>query len=97
VMRSIIANLTPASGRQDHTASPSARNVVRLLTSLASTASRTNVRDDRDTPPCKGGTGRDVEVIWVKSEPEYFYQRGWTDKWVICPSGKITHSTRSFV
>jgi hypothetical protein len=33
----------------------------------------------------------------VKSEPEYFYQRGWTDKWVICPSGKITHSTRSFV
>jgi hypothetical protein len=24
VMRSIIANLTPASGRQDHTASPSA-------------------------------------------------------------------------
>jgi hypothetical protein len=25
VMRSIIANLTPASGRQDHTTSPSAR------------------------------------------------------------------------
>jgi hypothetical protein len=26
------ANLTPASGRQDHTTSPSARNVIRLLT-----------------------------------------------------------------
>ena len=25
-------NLTPASGRQDHTTSPSARNVIRLLT-----------------------------------------------------------------
>jgi hypothetical protein len=33
-------NLTPASGRQDHTASPSASNVIRLLTSPASTASR---------------------------------------------------------
>jgi hypothetical protein len=33
--------LTPASGRQDHTASPSARNVIRRLTSLASIASRT--------------------------------------------------------
>ena len=32
-----------------------------------------------------------MQVIWVKSEPEYFYRRGWTDKWVICPSGKITH------
>jgi hypothetical protein len=29
VMRSIIANLTPASGRQDHTTSPSAINHAR--------------------------------------------------------------------
>jgi|SRR5665213_2796559 len=29
VMRSIIANLTPASGRQDHTTSPSASRAVR--------------------------------------------------------------------
>src|SRR6185437_14751219 len=28
----LLENLTPASGRQDHTASPSARNVIRLLT-----------------------------------------------------------------
>src|SRR5580693_7007363 len=42
-------------------------------------------------PSCEGGTGKDVEVIWVKSELEYFCRRGWTDKWVICPSGNITH------
>ena len=37
-----------------------------------------------------GGDGMavDVEVIWVKREQEYFYRKGWTDKWVICPSGK---------
>jgi hypothetical protein len=28
----LLKNLTPASGRQDHTTSPSARNVIRLLT-----------------------------------------------------------------
>src|ERR1700733_13089349 len=30
--KSLSADLTPASGCQDHTASPSARNVIRLLT-----------------------------------------------------------------
>jgi hypothetical protein len=30
VMRSIITNLTPASGRQDHTTSPSAGHIIRL-------------------------------------------------------------------
>jgi hypothetical protein len=48
VMRSIIANLTPASGRQDHTTSPSATtSLVRALNprddAIASTASRSNV------------------------------------------------------
>ena len=39
VKRSIIANLTPASGRQDHTALPYAKGTVRLSAPLASTAS----------------------------------------------------------
>jgi hypothetical protein len=51
-------DLTPASGRQDHTASPSARNVIRLLTKPASIASRLNVRDDRDTPLVRAGRKR---------------------------------------
>jgi hypothetical protein len=48
-LRMISANLTPASGRQDHTTSPSAVGAF-VKAPSASTASRTNVRDDRDTP-----------------------------------------------
>jgi hypothetical protein len=44
----------------------------------ASTASRTYVRDDRETPLCVGGMAMDIEVIWVGSEAEYFYKRDWT-------------------
>src|SRR5450759_4898932 len=36
--------------------------------SLASTASRTNVRDDRETPLQRGGTAGDIEVIWVRRQ-----------------------------
>jgi hypothetical protein len=39
VMRSIIANLTPAPGRQDHTTSPSA-SALFVNSASASTASR---------------------------------------------------------
>jgi hypothetical protein len=48
-MRSISANLAPASGRQDHTASPSA-SMPFVFDTSASTASRLACRDDRDTP-----------------------------------------------
>jgi hypothetical protein len=48
-------NLTPASGRQDHTTSPSALPLF-VSQRKASIASRSNVRDDRETPLC--GTGR---------------------------------------
>jgi hypothetical protein len=39
-------------------------------------------------PSDGNGIAIDVEVIWVRSEPEYFCEEGWTDKWVICPTGK---------
>jgi hypothetical protein len=42
-------SLTPASGRQNHTPSPSASATLVFVTS-ASTASHRNVRDDRDPP-----------------------------------------------
>src|SRR3954463_8022963 len=35
-----LTSLTPASGRQDHTTSPSAASIVRLIDTTASTASR---------------------------------------------------------
>src|SRR5438067_13922890 len=44
------ANLTPASGRQDHTALPSAISIVRLATSKRPPHPAPNVRDDRETP-----------------------------------------------
>jgi hypothetical protein len=44
----------------------------------ASTASRTYVRDDRETPLCVGGMAMDIEVIWVNREAEYFCKRDWT-------------------
>ena len=43
------ANLTPASGRQDHTTSPSA-SAPFVSRAATSTASRSYVRDDRETP-----------------------------------------------
>jgi hypothetical protein len=51
----IIANLAPASGRQDHAASSSARfrssaSDQRMLRDLAATAARLHVRDDREAP-----------------------------------------------
>ena len=82
-----FANLTPASGRQDHTTSPSARNVIRLLTLPRPSHPLPNVRDDRETPLCVGRDGEDKQVIWVRSEPEYFCKEGWTGVSVICPSG----------
>jgi hypothetical protein len=49
VMRSIIANLTPAPGRQDHTTSPSASASL-VSRAFASTASHPDVRDDGQRP-----------------------------------------------
>src|ERR1700733_528384 len=65
------ANLTPASRRQDHTASPSAHAPF-VKGAFASTASRSNVRDDRETPLKWDGTAGNMEVIWVGREGKYF-------------------------
>src|SRR3984957_21138693 len=50
-------NLTPASGRQDHTTSPSASAHL-VKSASASIASQPYVRDDRETPLCVGRDGR---------------------------------------
>ena len=46
----LLTNLTPASGRQDHTTSPSASCAVRLRALLRPPHPAPNVRDDRETP-----------------------------------------------
>src|SRR5258707_774214 len=78
--------LTPASRCQDHTTSPSAP-ASPVSRAKASTASRPDVRDVRETPLC---VGRDIDgyiLICSFGKSEYFYQRGFTDFWVICPTG----------
>src|ERR1700730_10205767 len=51
-----FANLTPASGRQDHTSSPSASHAVRYRR-IRVHRIPPRVRDDHDTPLC--GVGRE--------------------------------------
>jgi hypothetical protein len=41
------------------------------------------------------GMARDVEVIWVKSEPEYFRPKGWTGDSPICPAASQIRKNRS--
>src|SRR5258707_3035741 len=75
----LIADLTPASGRQNHTTSPSAgrpRSSRALPTSIAS---RPAVRDDaRSAPSCRNETVRISELICVGSEAKYFCKKGLT-------------------
>ena len=55
----LLKNLTPASGRQDHTTSPSASR-HRRRRAAASIASQPYVRDDRETPLCIGPGWRGI-------------------------------------
>jgi hypothetical protein len=71
-------NLTPASGRQDHTTSPSALAPF-VKGASASTASRP-ASVTIAIRPLWGGTVVDIEVIWVRTKQEYFCGRGWTAK-----------------
>jgi hypothetical protein len=73
------------SGPHDFTV----RSKPRRQRAATSTASRPDVRDVRETPLC---VGRDVDgyrLIRNFGKSEYFYQRGFTDFWVICPSGRF--------
>jgi hypothetical protein len=69
--------LTPASGRQDHTTSPSA--FALFVTSVkASTASRLTSVTIAKRPSVWDGTAKDIVLIWVKLEQEYFFGSDWT-------------------
>jgi hypothetical protein len=70
------ANLTPASGRQDHTTSPSAGQRIRLR-AAASTASRPTFVTIASAP-LRDGTAQIMELIWVERERESFCSLDWT-------------------
>jgi hypothetical protein len=44
----------------------------------ASTASRSYVRDDRETPLVWDGMATDIDLIWGVREQEYFCKGDWT-------------------
>ena len=68
------ANLTPASRRQDHTTSPSA-SALFVKSASASTAARSNVRDDGQRPSL--GTGwRGYAVDLRKTRSGIFFRWG---------------------
>jgi hypothetical protein len=76
-LRIQFANLTPASGRQDHTTSPSASGAL-VRSAIRVHRIPPRVRDDRDTPLEWDETAADLKVIWVFGKSEYFCKTGWT-------------------
>jgi hypothetical protein len=83
-----------SAGHRDHTTSPSARNVIRLLTCRVHRIPCPTFVTIAKRPSVLGRDGKDEEVIWVKSEPKYFFKRGWTGMPLICPSGRKTSALR---
>jgi hypothetical protein len=71
--------LTPASGRQDHTTSPSASSRRSSTTVPRPPHPMPNVRDDRAYAPLAGRDSAEVitDLVWVRSE--IFLQRGLDD------------------
>jgi hypothetical protein len=66
-------NLTPASRRQDHASSPSARPALSSVAPSASIASRPTSVTIAKRPSRRGGMAADIKVIWVSGEGKYFY------------------------
>jgi hypothetical protein len=84
----LLKNLTPASGCQDHTSSPSAfAPFVKGTISVHCIPSR--VRDDRDTPLEWDETAEVLEVIWVKGERIYFCKQDWTTQITLIRFNKL--------
>src|ERR1700758_2017789 len=83
----VFASLTPASGRQDHTTSPSAstpfasrhQNVHRIPVPTSVAIAR--------APLLRNRMRGSMQVIWLRAQAEHFLQAGWTWFCVICPAG----------
>jgi hypothetical protein len=84
------ANLTPASGCQDHTILPSASSVARLASPKRPPHPAPRFVTLRNAP-LSGRDGNEYTLIWVFGKTEIFLKKGWTNKItggaLICPSG----------
>jgi hypothetical protein len=81
----IPRNLTPASGRQDHTISPYASATL-VSRSICVHRIPPRVRDDRDPPLSSGETREAKPLICPTRQRECFLRADLTAFWVICPS-----------
>jgi len=84
------ANLTPASGCQDHTTSPSAQAPPRQRAAIASIASRPNVRDDREAPLLWERDDGINKAVSTKPRSEIFLRRGLDSEIEKLPVGQIS-------
>jgi hypothetical protein len=66
-MQSIVANLTPAKGRQDHTTSPSASRHSSDDVKRPSHPAL-NFRDDREAPLLSSAGRGEMPLIWGKRQ-----------------------------
>jgi hypothetical protein len=80
--RLLPESLTPATGRQDHTTSPSA--IASLVGAriahgaIAAIATRPAFRDDAHTPLWWAGMKRNKPVICPNPKANYFFRQVWT-------------------
>jgi len=81
----IPRNLTPASGRQDHTISPYASATL-VSRSICVHRIPPRIRDDRDPPLSSGETREAKPLICPTRQRECFLRADLTAFWVICPS-----------
>src|SRR5882724_9853864 len=90
----LLENLTPASGRQDHTTSPSAETRPRQKRAPRPPHPAPNVVTMRNAPPAGYGKGLDIHRICISEKQKYFFERGWTNgldaKSRTAPDGQIS-------
>ncbi len=90
-LRNIPPSLTPASGRQDHTTSPSASSAI-VFWHHPRPPHPASTSVTCATPPLSEQDGGSFRLIWISEKQKYFCRMGWTGKWrtrrLICPTGK---------
>jgi hypothetical protein len=93
-------NLAPASGRQNHTTSPSAHTPL-VAQSIAPGDVRPshpapNVRDDREPPLLWVRDGVRKPLIWGQSKAKYFSRANWTTQIRLNQLEKLSFTRTSF-
>jgi hypothetical protein len=74
----LLENLTPASGRQDHTTSPSAGGALVFGAARVHRIPCLTSVTIAKRPSVWAGMAKDKQVIWVGRERKYFLIEDWT-------------------